>query len=49
MERIWWVERYRLEVLLFKLYDVSVNKYGVQCETSLRFWENNGWINSMDP
>ena len=30
-------------------YDVSVNKYGVECGTSLRFWENNGWINSVDP
>ena len=29
--------------------DVSVNKYGVKCGTSLRFWENKGWINSMDP
>ena len=23
-------------------YDVSVNKYGVKCGPSLRFWENNG-------
>ena len=23
-------------------YDVSVNKYSVKCETSLRFWENKG-------
>ena len=23
-------------------YDASVNKDGVKCETSLRFWENNG-------
>ena len=30
-------------------YDVSVNKYGVKCGTSLRFWENNGWINEIDP
>ena len=22
-------------------YDVIVNKYGVKCGTSLRFWENN--------
>ena len=29
-------------------YDVSVNKYGVKCETSLRFWENKGWINKID-
>ena len=30
-------------------YDASVNKYGVKCGTSLRFWENNGWIHSIDP
>ena len=29
-------------------YDVRVNKYVVKCGTSLRFWENNGWINSID-
>ena len=28
--------------------DVSVNKYKVKCGTSLRFWENKGWINSID-
>ena len=26
----------------------DVNKYGVKCRTSLRFWENNGWIHSID-
>ena len=30
-------------------YDGSVNKYGVKCGTSLRFWENKGWINPIDP
>ena len=30
-------------------YDVSVNKYGDKCGASLRFWENNGWINEIDP
>ena len=30
-------------------YDVNVNKYGVKCGTSLRFWENNSWINKIDP
>ena len=30
-------------------YDVSVNKYGIKCGTSLRFWENKGWINEIDP
>ena len=26
-------------------YDVNVNKYNVETGTSLRFWENKGWIN----
>ena len=30
-------------------YDVTVNKYGVKVGRSLRFWENKGWINSIDP
>ena len=30
-------------------YDVNVNKYGVKCKTLLRFWENKGWINEIDP
>ena len=30
-------------------YNVSVNKYGVNCGTSLRFWKNKGWINNIDP
>ena len=30
-------------------YDVSVSKYGVKCGTLLKFWENKGWINEIDP
>ena len=30
-------------------YDVKVNKYGVKCGTSLRFWEKKGWIKGQDP
>ena len=30
-------------------YDANINKNGVKCETSLRFWENKEWINSIDP
>ena len=30
-------------------YDVSVNKYGVKCGPSLRFWESKGWINKTYP
>ena len=27
----------------------DVNKYGIKCGTSLRFQENKGWINKIDP
>ena len=30
-------------------YDVSVNKYGVKCGTSLRFLGKKSWINKIDP
>ena len=30
-------------------YDVSVNKCGAKCRASLRFWENKGRINEIDP
>ena len=29
-------------------YDVIVNRYGVKCGTSVRFWDNKGWINEID-
>ena len=29
-------------------YDVRLNKYGVKCGTSLRFWENKGSISFID-
>ena len=30
-------------------YDVSINKYGDNCGTSLRFWEDKIWIHPTDP
>ena len=30
-------------------YDMSINKYGVACDTSLRLWEDNGQIGSIAP
>ena len=30
-------------------YDASFNNYGVKCGTSLRFSENNTWINHIAP
>ena len=29
-------------------YDCSVNNNAAKCETSLRFWEDNSWINEID-
>ena len=52
--KTWWNEFDQLKDIDQKdycsnYYDVSVNQYGVKCGTSQRFWENNGWINSIDP
>ena len=30
-------------------YEANFNKYAVKCGTSLRFWENKGWIRPIDP
>ena len=30
-------------------YYINVNIYGVKCGTSLRYWENKGWMNKIDP
>jgi hypothetical protein len=30
-------------------YDASKNKYGVECGTSLEYWESKGWIKEQDP
>ena len=30
-------------------YDVNLNCYGVKVGASLRFWEEKGWINKLDP
>ena len=45
-----WKELNQLKNIDHKYYcssyhDVNVNKYGVKCGTSLRFWENKSWIN----
>ena len=36
-------------ILVIYYYDINVNKCGVKCGTSLRFWEQKGWINGIDP
>ena len=30
-------------------YDIGINEFKVKCGISLRFWEDKGWINSLDP
>ena len=42
-------QEYWSEFFCSGYYDVSVNKYGAKCRTSLRFWENKGWIHKIDP
>ena len=49
-----WKEFIHLKIIDAKFYasnyyDVNLNKYGVKCGTSLRFWENKSWINKIDP
>ena len=48
-----WKEFIHLKKIDAKFYtsdycNVNVNKYGVKRGTSLRFWENKGWINKID-
>ena len=35
--------------MLVKSDTTNFNKYKVKTRTSLRFWENKGWINEIDP
>ena len=49
-----WIEFDQLEDIDQKYYcsncfDISVNKYCAKCVTSLKFWENNRWVNPIDP
>ena len=37
------------KLYLSNYYDTNVNKYKIKCGTSLRFWENKGWICEQDP
>ena len=37
------------KLYLSNYYDTSVNKYKIKCGSSLRFWENKGWIREQDP
>ena len=33
----------------FRCILMGFSKYGAKCETSLRFWENKGWIDKIYP
>ena len=48
MERIYLFKTYWCKIYASDYYGVNVNKYGVKCGTSLRFYENKGWINKID-
>ena len=49
MEIIWSFKNIDPNYYCSTYYDFNVNKYGVKCEASSKFWKNNGWINSVDP
>ena len=38
-----------MQNFIHQIIDMNVNKYGVKCGTSLRFWENKGSTNKIDP
>ena len=37
------------KLYLNNYYDTNVNKCKIKCGSSLRFWENKGWIRKQDP
>ena len=49
MERTWRVKEYWWNYYCSDYDDVHFNKYKVKYRTSLKLWENKGWINSIDP
>ena len=49
MKRIYVPENIDQKYYCSDYYNISVNKYGVKCRTSLRYWKNKRWINSIDP
>ena len=49
MERIWSVKNIDAKFYAPDCFDKDFNKYKVKTGTSLRFWENKGWINEIDP
>ena len=49
MKKIWSVKNIDTKFYASDYYDVNVNKYGVTFGTSLRFRENKGGINEIDP
>ena len=36
------------KLYLSNYYDTNVNRYKTKCGTTLRFWENKGWIREQD-
>ena len=43
------ISKILMQNFIHQIIDVNVNKYGVKYGTSLRFSENKGWINKIDP
>ena len=39
-DELWYIDQ---KYCCSNYHDISVNKFGVKCGRSLRFWENNRW------
>ena len=48
MERVEFLSDMDKKLYASSYCDVKLNKYGVKVGTRIRFWENKGWINSID-
>ena len=49
MGRIWSKKNIDAKCYASDYYDKYLNKCKVETATSIRFWENKGWINEIDP
>jgi hypothetical protein len=44
-----WAGELGTHLIISSKYDATVNYYKVSCGSSLEFWEDKGWIKSVDP
>ena len=42
------LKNWKVLIVNIIVYDAGLNYYGVECGTSLRFWESKGWMRPID-